>query len=137
MMQTQPHLTLAASNPPAVVGSFEEIVELCESQREPILAHHLTTSARVVAFEPGRLTLNSAHAIPAEILKRVSGFLERATGQNWRIVTSDMPGAATLAQQRADAKAQVMNATREHRVVKAVLDAFPGATLEDVRPDDR
>ncbi len=131
------HLTLAATTEPVALGSFEEIVALCEAQREPILAHHLIQSASLVAFEPGTITLSATPTFPADMSKRVSAFLERATGRNWRIVVSETPGAPTLAEQRANAKAGAMEAAREHPIVKAVLDAFPGATLEDIRSDDR
>jgi len=133
----QPHLTLAASNPPVVLENFEEMVALCEAQREPTLAHHLTNSASVVAFEPGMMTFSTTHAFPADIGKRLTGFLERATGRSWRIVMSNDVGAPTLAEQRARAKTEAVQDACGHPVVKAVLDAFPGATVEDVRSDDR
>lgn len=137
-MQAAPsHLSLAASQEPVLVSNLEEIVALCEAQREPVLVHHLTQSARVVACEPGTLTLSHAVPFPADIAKRLSAFLERATGRNWRIAISEQGGAPTLAEQRQHAKDEAMGAARHHPMVKAVLDAFPGATLEDVRNDDR
>lgn len=132
---TPPHLSLAAVNPPARIHSFDDLVALCEAQREAVLAHHLTHSASLVSIEAGVLSLSNAHAFPADIAKRLAEFLTRQTDQPWRVIITDGQGAPTLAQQRAEAKQATLHAAHAHPLVKAVLDAFPGATLEDVRSD--
>lgn len=133
---TPPHLSLAAVNPPARIHSFDDLLALCEAQREAVLAHHLTHSASLVSIEAGVLSLSNSHPFPADIAKRLAEFLTRQTDQPWRVVITDAQGAPTLGQQRAETKKTTLHDAHAHPLVKAVLDAFPGATLEDVRSDN-
>ena len=45
-------------------------------------------------------------------------------------------GAATIAEVRAREKGDLEARAREHPMVQAVLAAFPGAEIRDVRPAD-
>jgi hypothetical protein len=49
------------------------------------------------------------------------------------VVVSNEPGATTLSQQEADLQAQRMAQAAENPVVQAVLDAFPGSKIAQVR----
>ncbi len=131
-----PHLSLAAVNPPARIQSFDDVLVLCEAHREAMLVHHLTHSASLVTIEAGSLSLSNTHPFPTDIAKRLGEFLTRQTDQPWRVLITDAQGAPTLAQKREETRQATLQAAHHHPLVKAVLDAFPGATLEDVRSDD-
>lgn len=130
-----PHLSLAAANPAVHIGTFKDILSLCAAQREAVLAHHLRQTARVVDCVPGVLTLSQAQPLSSDMGKRLTGFLTRQTDIPWRIAYSGEAGAPTVAERQTVVRAEAVTKARRHPLVQAVLDAFPGATLEDVRPD--
>ena len=60
-------------------------------------------------------------------------MLLEATGTRWTIALAQAEGEPTLSQQGAAADAARRGAAAEHPLVRAILDAFPGATLGTVR----
>ncbi|MBX6366391.1 MAG: DNA polymerase III subunit gamma/tau [Rhodospirillales bacterium] len=113
--------------------SFEEVVALFERHRESLLRTHLFGSVHLVAFEPGRIELRLANAAPRELPNRVGQLLQQWTGLRWTIVLSNEAGAPTLREQAEGRAAEMRNAAAAHPLVRAVLDTFPGARIEEVR----
>ena len=60
----------------------------------------------------------------------------KATDRRWVVTVSSNPGRATINQQKQTEDAQARAEAAEHPLVKAVLDTFPGAIIEDVHPAD-
>ncbi|MCC7273730.1 MAG: DNA polymerase III subunit gamma/tau [Alphaproteobacteria bacterium] len=128
-----PAPTAAALPAPA---SFTEVVALFAERREAILHAHLLQDAHLVRFEPGRIELRLGQRAPRDLLNRMGSLLGEWTGQRWLISVSDAPGAPTLREQQAEADAALRHALAQHPLVRAALDAFPGATIEAVRTLD-
>ena len=55
-----------------------------------------------------------------------------ATGTRWTIALSQLPGDPTLAEQSLAADRGRRDAAAEHPLVRAILDAFPGAVISAV-----
>lgn len=106
---------------------------LFERHRESVLRTHLFGSVHLVAFEPGRIELRLANAAPRELPNRVGQLLQQWTGLRWTIVLSNEAGAPTLREQAEGRAAEMRNAAAAHPLVRAVLDTFPGARIEEVR----
>ena len=71
--------------------------------------------------------------LPVDAMTRVAAALNEWTGKRWLVSVSSHAGAPTLKQQAAAmAEAQRAEAA-QHPLVKAVLQAFPGATIDEVR----
>ncbi len=113
--------------------SFGEVVALFQSKREPILAAHLQSDVHLVQFEIGRIDFRPSDKAPSNLATRVAAALNEWTGKRWLVSVSSHAGAPTLKQQAAAmAEAQRAEAA-QHPLVKAVLAAFPGATIDEVR----
>ncbi len=113
--------------------SFGEVVALFQSKREPILAAHLQSDVHLVQFEIGRIDFRPGDKAPSNLATRVAAALNEWTGKRWLVSVSSHAGAPTLKQQAAAmAEAQRAEAA-QHPLVKAVLQAFPGATIDEVR----
>ena len=52
------------------------------------------------------------------------------------VTVSGDAGGATINQQKQAEDARLKAEAAKHPLVKAVLDTFPGATIEDVHPAD-
>jgi DNA polymerase-3 subunit gamma/tau len=118
---------------PAMPSSFEGMVALCAEKREAVLAAALTSAVHLVQYEPGRVELRPAPAAPNDLAPRLSRLLGEWTGRPWLISLSREDGAPTLRDQGIEREFQRKRDAANHPLVRAVLTAFPGATIEAVR----
>ncbi|MDT8333305.1 DNA polymerase III subunit gamma/tau [Roseomonas gilardii] len=122
----------AEAAPAPQPGSFREVVALA-SGRKPMLHAHLVHSVRLVSFGRGRLELNPTPQAPRDLAAQLTALLNEVTGQRWTVVLSNAEGEPTLAQQGKTVAAQTRELAESHPLVQAVLAAFPGAEIADVR----
>ena len=122
-----------AALPQPRIESFAAAVELFKEKKEGILLTHLVNDVHLVHFEPGRIELRPTPRAPANLPNRVAACLNEWTGARWLVSVSGDLGAPTLKQQAQAAEAEMRRRAAEHPLVRAVLDAFPGATIDAVR----
>ncbi|MBL8805544.1 MAG: DNA polymerase III subunit gamma/tau [Rhodospirillales bacterium] len=127
----------AAAPQPAgpIPQTYAELVALVQEKREGLLYGQLFGAVRPVSFEPGRIEIAYPNAprnltLPNDLAVK----LREWTGMTWLVsLSSDKPGDPTLAEQATNAREAKKRAAAEHPLVAAVLEAFPGATIEAVR----
>jgi len=113
--------------------SFLQVIELFEKHREPQLRAHLWANVHLVRFEQGRIELRPSAAAPRDLPNRLGSLLTQWTGERWVVSVSGEPGEPSLKEQ-AEARAQSLKSEAAHDpLVRAVLEAFPGAQIESVR----
>jgi DNA polymerase-3 subunit gamma/tau len=113
--------------------SFLQVVELFEKNHEALLRAHLFAHVHLVRFEAGQIELRPDEAAPRDLPNKLGSFLSQWTGQRWVISVSGEPGDPTLKEQ-TEARTQSMKSeAARDPLVRAVLDAFPGARIESVR----
>jgi DNA polymerase-3 subunit gamma/tau len=115
-------------------SSFAEIVALFENHREAVLHARLARDVRPVRVEPGLLEIENTGDVDAALTGAIAKLLMEWTGQPWSVTLSDAPGEPTLAERRDAAEARVREEASTDPVVAAVLESFPGAAVEAVRP---
>ena len=115
------------------IESFEQAVALFAARREAVLNAHLRSHVHLVHFEPGRIEIHPTSQAPAHLANRMGELLGRWTGQRWVVTVSKAPGQPTLEEQeRAQIRAAHERAAADP-LVRAVLETFPGASIERVR----
>jgi DNA polymerase-3 subunit gamma/tau len=129
----QASLSQPADPAPLQIRTFEAVVELFRERKEGILLTHLINDVHLVHFEPGRIELRPGDKAPANLPNRIAGCLNEWTGARWLVSVSGDLGQPTLKQQAHAAAAEMRRRAAEHPLVKAVLEAFPGAVIDDVR----
>ena len=80
------------------------------------------------------IEISTSKPLPADLVKDLTAELRALTGQVWRITTADVPGAPTLKEARGANEQSERQAILDSPVVKAALEAFPDAELEDWTP---
>ena len=71
---------------------------------------------------------------PRDLVNRLGPLLSDWTGRRWTVAASfDGPGQPTLAEQDQETEARIRSESEAHPLVRAVLEAFPGARLTAVR----
>jgi DNA polymerase-3 subunit gamma/tau len=118
------------------LSSFRDVVALVAAEREPLLHGHLLHSVHVVRFAPPVIELRPQADAPRDLAARLAALLLNVTGSRWTIVVSAEAGEPTLAQQGSAADTARREVAADHPLVRAILEAFPGARIEAVRDPD-
>jgi len=113
--------------------SLRDVVALAQERREALLAGHLSHSVRLVRLAAPVIELRPEPDAPRDLAPRLAKFLLEATGTRWTVALSTATGDATLAEADRAEEAATLTRVARHPLVRAVLDAFPGATIEAVR----
>jgi DNA polymerase-3 subunit gamma/tau len=118
--------------PTPLLAGFRDVVALC-SGRDPTLHSHLRHSVHLVRFAPGVIELRPEPNAPRDLAPRLAALLLAETGTRWTIALSTAPGEPTLGEQGHAAEAARRHAATDHPLVRAILEAFPGAKIGAVR----
>jgi DNA polymerase-3 subunit gamma/tau len=124
-----------AAAAPARLAGLRDVAALLAARREATLHAHLVHSVHLVRFAPPVIELRTEPEAPRDFAARLAAVLREATGTRWTIALSTEPGEATLAEQGEAADAARRHAAAAHPLVRAILDAFPGARIEAVRDE--
>lgn len=112
--------------------SFEELVQIAFA-RDVVLHGQLMSAVHLVHFEPGRLEFRPHDSAPPDLANRLGTALRDWTGERWVVSVSGAEGAPTLNQQARTDRENALAQAAEHPLVKAVMSAFPGAVIRDLR----
>jgi DNA polymerase-3 subunit gamma/tau len=117
------------------LASFRDVAQLVASQREATLHAHLVHSVRPIRFAPPVIELRPLPEAPRDLSARLAKLLTEVTGTRWTIAIGTAQGEPTLAEQSGAADRQRRDEAGGHPLVRAILDAFPGATITEVRDE--
>jgi DNA polymerase-3 subunit gamma/tau len=109
------------------------VMELFDQHRERILRGHLVNDAHLVRFEAGRIELRLTPAAPRDLPNKLGQLLSQWTGRRWVVSISSEPGEPTLGTQAAAREAGLRDEAANDPRVRAVLEAFPGARIAEIR----
>ncbi len=115
-----------------VPTSFRGVVALFAAEREMLLSGQLRSSVHLVRFEPGLIEFRPEPSAPPTLASSVAKKLTEWTGQRWTVSISNAAGAPTLAEEDVQNRSQALVEAAESPVIKALLLAFPGATLTGI-----
>ena len=113
--------------------SFLQVVELFEKNQEALVRAQLYAHAHLVSFETGRIGLRLDESAPRDLTNKLATLLSQWTGQRWLVSISGELGEPTLKEQAEARTASMKSEAASDPLVRAVLDAFPGARIESVR----
>ena len=131
MAQSAPNPEMAPAAP--VLRSFRDVVALVAVHREALLHALLLHAVHLVRFAPPVIELRPEPDAPRDLSSRLAALLRDATGTRWTIAISKQPGEPTIAEQgRAADETRSANAA-DHPLVRAILEAFPGARIDRVQ----
>ena len=115
------------------MSSFRDVAALVAERREPLLHGAVLHQVHLVRFAPPIIELRPAPDAPRDLAPRLAALLLAATGTRWTIALSRDAGDPTLYDQGAAADLARRGVVAEHPLVRAILDAFPGAKIDSVR----
>ncbi len=114
--------------------SWRELVAFVkDNSREATLHGHLRYSTHLVTFAPPLVEVRTDGEAPGDLTKRLQALLRSRFSADWIVREVEAPGEPTLAEQSADIIQLHKRRSANHPLVKAILTAFPGAELGDVK----
>ena len=129
---TDPAPAPAETPAPPRFASFRDVIAYVAERRQAMLHAHLLHSAHLVRFAPPVIELRPQRDAPKDLAPKLATLLTEATGTRWTIALSTASGEATLAEQGSAADAARRATAADHPLVRAILDAFPGARIDSV-----
>jgi DNA polymerase III subunit gamma/tau len=115
-------------------AAFEDILALIRDQRDMQLLVEVEAGVRLVHYAPGRIEFEPAAAAAPDLASRLAQRLQAWTGARWGVSVVGSGGAPTIAERRAAERNAMTAQAMSHPLVQAVLAAFPGAEIRDIRP---
>jgi DNA polymerase-3 subunit gamma/tau len=117
-------------------GQFEDVVALVRARRDMALLVEIETGVRLVKYAPGRIEFEPGEGTAPDLAARLGQRLQLWTGVRWGVSVVGSGGAETIAATRAAMRDDLQARAAAHPMVQAVLAAFPGAEIREVRPAD-
>ena len=116
-----------------IYPSFESVVDLIRGKRDMLLLNEVETGLRLVRYSPGRIEFEPAPGAKPDLAARLGQRLQGWTGARWGVSVVSSGGAPTLAEARSSELAKVRAEAAGNPLVQAILQAFPGARIAEVR----
>jgi len=132
-LRTQPDPAPRAASGFAQPKSFDDLARLAEAKRDVNLKLDLERYVRPISFRTGAVVFEAAPGAPANLSQRLVARLKEWTGQPWLVACEHGGGAETLAERQKRATAKAEEEALAEPFVQAVLAAFPGTEILEIR----
>jgi len=113
--------------------SFEDVVELAGQRRDIGLKLDLEKYVRPISFRPGAFVFEAASGAPSSLSQRLVARLKEWTGQPWLVACEGGGGGDTLLERQKRAHEAALAEALAEPFIQAVMEAFPGAEILEVR----
>ena len=123
---------IAAAEPGPRLQGFRDVAALASVRREALLHANLLHHVHLVRFTQGLIELRPEPDAPRDLAPMLGKMLLDATGDRWTIALSREQGEPTLAEQGRAADTARRADAAQHPLVRAILEAFPGAKIDRV-----
>ena len=124
-------VALHAEEPSALArfARFEHVLDLIRANRDVKLLLDVESGMRLGTYSPGRIEFTPTADAPRDLAQRLGTRLQSWTGARWAVIVADGCDAPTITERRDEDRRAAEAKAREHPLVSAVLEAFPGATI--------
>ena len=110
-------------------STFEEMVKLIETAKEPLLFSHLLHDVYLVSYKPGDVTVRLSSKAPVNFVQNLKQILSKLTHQDWLIHVSQEQGENTLTQQKQKEQKKTEQQILDHPIVTAIKETFPDSKV--------
>jgi DNA polymerase-3 subunit gamma/tau len=122
-----------AEAPLTLYATFDQVVALIRDKRDMKLLYEVEAGLRLARYSPGRIEFEPASGAAADLASRLGQRLQGWTGARWAVSVVSTGGAPTIAEERDRDLIAAQNEAMENPLVQAVMLAFPGAKISDIR----
>ena len=115
------------------IGSFNDLVEICNLKKEIKLKYELETNVNLVTFENKRIEISFNENLDKNFLKNLSTKLYEWTNDRWIISLSKKIGALSKKEQDIIDKKELLENLKKSKTYKKIIGVFSDAELVDVQ----
>ena len=109
------------------------MLDLIRANRDVKLLVDVEAGVRLVSYAPGRIEFEPAPGASPDLAARLSGRLQTWTGARWGLSVVSEGGAPAIREVEAAEVDRARVEALAHPMTQAVLQAFPGAELVEIR----
>lgn len=122
-----------AATPSVPINSLNDIVTLADKHRDMQFKILVKNCVRMAAIAPGRLEIGLTDDAPKSLPSDIAQHLLNWTGVRWVVTVARDVAGQTLAEAENERRDNLVTDARADPDVAAILAAFPGAKITDVR----
>ncbi|MDT0507487.1 DNA polymerase III subunit gamma/tau [Novosphingobium sp. MMS21-SN21R] len=120
----------AAHAAPVAAVDWEALVQQVEHVT-PLVGSTMRLAVRVIDLKPGHLRYQLAPGLPGDPAAEIRRALNHVTGENWIVERGEGEAQPSLEEAKAAVVQAQAEAMKQNPLVKAALEAFPGAVIID------
>ena len=114
------------------IESFEQLLKICNENKEIKLKYELENNVNLVSFEKNRVEISFNDNLDKNFIKDLSLKLFEWTNQRWIITLSKTKGDISIKEKEQKKKVEFLESMKNTELYKNVLEKFPDAGLLDV-----
>ena len=116
-----------------VYATFDNVLDLIREKRDMTLLLAVETYVRLAKYSPGRIEFEPAPDAPRDLAATLAARLQGWTGSRWGVSVVGSGGAPSVTETRDAERLQAEAEAMQNPLVQAVLSAFPGARITEIR----
>jgi DNA polymerase-3 subunit gamma/tau len=117
-----------------LISSFDDLLEMCSSNKEIKLKYELEKNVNLVSFENKRIEISFNEDLDKDFVKDLSLKLYEWTNERWIITLSKIKGQPSKKEEEINLKKELIETIKKLPMYNDILQKFPDAELVDVRP---
>ena len=119
------------------IQSFDELIEICNKNKELKLKYELETNVNLVRFESQLIEISFNENLDKNFVKDLSEKLFDWTSKRWIITFSKKKGMISKKQNIKEKKDKLILSVKNDSLYKKITDLFPGSELINVIEDNK
>lgn len=120
-----------------IINSFQDLINLANSQKEIELKFDLERNVRLVKFNQGKIDISFNENLSKSFIKNLSQKLNDWTGKRWIITLSKEEGQTSIYEIKNKLKEDLFKEIKESEVYRKIMKTFPDAELITIEEEDK
>ena len=130
--EIKPTIKIEESKGKIEINSFEELINICNKEKEVHLKYELETNVNLVSFGLQKIEISFNENLNKNFVKNLSAKLYEWTDLRWIIAFSKKKGNETKKQIDRNNKSKILQEAKMEEKYKKMLDIFNDAELIDI-----
>ena len=119
-------------NEAILIESFNQLIKVCNENKEIKLKYELEKNVNLVSFEKNRIEISFNDNLDKNFVKDLSLKLFEWTRARWIIAFSKVKGEISVKEKEKIEKLKIIDESKNSKLYKAVLEKFEDASLVEV-----
>ena len=115
------------------ITSFDDLIKICNENKEIKLKYELENNVNLVKFEKLRIEISFNEKLDKNFIKDLTFKLQEWTGERWIITLSKAPGEISLKEKLKKEKNQKIETIQKSKFFLDLREKFPDIKLIDIK----